>query len=144
VIHKVTLRIVLLLILVCGWIGLLADVETAFLNDRGRNYDVKKMRCDQSGENVKYLTQLCDKYGIQMEITAANTPQMNGVVERAFAVTKERAMAMLFNANFTKKTREYLWAEATNTATYVSNILPISSNDGNTSSEEVFYGEDPK
>ena len=68
-------------------------------------------------------------------MTAANTPQMNGVVERAFAVVKERALAMLFNAAFTKQTREFLWEEATNTTTFLSNILPNSANKGNFSSE---------
>jgi len=36
------------------------------------------MRCDRAGENKKKLIELCEKYGIQPELTAANTPQMNG------------------------------------------------------------------
>ena len=63
---------------------------------------------------------------------------MNGFAERAFAVVKERALAMLFNAAFTPKTREFLREEATNTATYISNILPNSANKGNISSDKLF------
>ena len=46
---------------------------------------------------MKHLIELCMEFGITPELTASNTPQMNGVVERAFAVVKERSMAMLYN-----------------------------------------------
>jgi len=65
-------------------------------------------------------------------------------VEPAFAMVKERALAMLYNAAFTPKMREMLWAEATNTATYLSNILPNAANRGNASSDELFYGNKPE
>ena len=66
---------------------------------KGRNEEVKYMRCDRARENVKQLKELCEEFGITPELTASNTPQMNGVVER----TLERAMAMLYNASFTSK-----------------------------------------
>jgi len=48
---------------------------------KGRGTPVKFLCCDNAGENEKYVKQLCDKYGIQPEFTAPNTPQQNGVVE---------------------------------------------------------------
>ena len=47
---------------------------------------MKAIHCDNAGENVK-LKEKLDKmqYGIDFEMTAAGTPQHNGVVERAFA-----------------------------------------------------------
>ena len=39
--------------------------------------------------------------------------------------------------------RNILWAEATNTATYLSNITPHHSNHNQTSSDELFYGTPP-
>ena len=44
------------------------------------------MRCDNTGENLA-LTQQCaaEDLGIEFEFTAPDTPQQNGVVERAFA-----------------------------------------------------------
>ena len=46
---------------------------------------VKAIHCDNAGENVK-LKEMLNKvqYGIDFEMTAAGTPQHNGVVERAF------------------------------------------------------------
>ena len=120
------------------------SVEPLLIKLKGQGNEVQCMRCDCAGENKEQLVGLCKKYGIQPEITAANTPQMNGVVERAFSVVKEQAMAMLYNDQFTNQTRKYLWAEPTNTATYISNILPNLSNEGNKCSDKIFYGEKPK
>ena len=62
---------------------------------------VKYVRCDNAGENSKYIKYLCNKYGIQPEFTAPNTPQQNGVIERSFATVEAKALAMLEAANFT-------------------------------------------
>jgi hypothetical protein len=85
---------------------------------------VKKIRCDNSGEN-KVLQSMCEKegLGIIFEYTAPGTPQQNGVVERAFPTLLGRGKAMMNIAGFTKIRREELWCEAATTATKLSNIL---------------------
>ena len=110
---------------------------------KGRGTPIKYIRCDNAGENEKYVKELCMKHGIQPEFTAPNTPQLNGVVECSFATVKAKALAMLEAANFTDTVRNKLWAEATNTATYLSNITPHSANQNFTSSDETFYGKPP-
>ncbi|MEM7375719.1 MAG: reverse transcriptase domain-containing protein, partial [Bacteroidota bacterium] len=91
-----------------------------------------------------HVIPLCEKYGIEIELTAPYTPQLNGVAERGFAVVKMRAMAMLEKAGLTDKMKDKLWAEAVNTATYISNIVPTSANEDSKCPDEVFYGEQPK
>jgi hypothetical protein len=46
--------------------------------------DIKCLRCDPGGEN-RPMEVFCKEQGITQEITAANTPQQNGVVERKSA-----------------------------------------------------------
>ncbi|KAK0588753.1 hypothetical protein LWI29_005016 [Acer saccharum] len=67
-------------------------------------------------ENVKFSV-FCDGLGISHEFSAPRTPQQNGVVERKNRVLQEMARVMLNS----KKVPRNLWAEAVNTACYVSN-----------------------
>ena len=110
---------------------------------KGRGTPVNYIRCNNAGENEKYVKALCDKYGIQPEFTAPYTLQLNGVVERSFATVRAKARALLEAANITETMRNKLWAEATNTANYLSNISPHSSNLNYTSADELFYGKPP-
>ncbi|KAI2512112.1 GAG-pre-integrase domain [Fragilaria crotonensis] len=57
-------------------------------------------------------------------MTAPNTPQMNGVVERSFATCKDRAFATMYCAWFTLESQGLLWPEAINTMTKLGNALP--------------------
>jgi hypothetical protein len=41
----------------------------------------KYLLCNNAGENELYVQQVCAENNIQLEMTAPNTPQMNGVVE---------------------------------------------------------------
>jgi transposase InsO family protein len=56
---------------------LLLQLETS---DRKSSF----IRCDNASENTKQLQEMCTESGAQIEFTAPNTPQQNGVVERAF------------------------------------------------------------
>ncbi|KAK0605240.1 hypothetical protein LWI29_024494 [Acer saccharum] len=67
-------------------------------------------------ENAKF-SEFCDGLGISHEFSAPRTPQQNGVVERKNRVLQEMARVMLNS----KKVPRNLWAEAVNTACYVSN-----------------------
>ena len=84
----------------------------------------KYLRCDNAGENEMYVQQVCAENNIQLEMTAPNTPQMNGVVERSFATCKNRAFATMYCARFSLATQGILWPEAVNTATKIGNSLP--------------------
>ncbi len=57
-------------------------------------------------------------------MTAPNSPQMNGVVERSFITCKNRAFATMYCARFSLETQGLLWPEAINTITKLGNSLP--------------------
>ena len=86
-------------------------------------YEVKYLRCDNAGENLK-TKELCEKkgLGITFEFTAPNTPQQNGVVERRFATLYGRVRAMLNGAHLPKAFRGGLWAECARYATHLDNL----------------------
>ena len=50
-----------------------------------------------------------------LEYMTQHTPQMNGVIERRFAVIKEKALEMLINAKLNDTDHKMLWAEAVHT-----------------------------
>jgi hypothetical protein len=104
---------------------------------------IKFLRCDNAGENIA-LQQQCKKLNLQIifEYTAPNTPQQNGVVERAFATLYGRIRAMLLNTkNLPEEIKTGLWAECASTATFLSNILVDQEN---TSPYEKFFNSSPK
>ena len=86
----------------------------------------KFLRCDNAGENESYVQELCSEYDVELEMTAPNTPQMNGVVERSFATCKNRAFATMYCARLSLETQALLWPEAINTITKLTNSLPKS------------------
>lgn len=107
----------------------------------GRNYKVKKLRCDNAGENCALDNKIKKmKWGIDTEYTAPNTPQQNGIVERAFATIYGKAQSMMINANFPQEQQEKLWAEAVHTCTQIDNVLV---NNNGKSPAELFKGEKP-
>ena len=79
------------------------------------------------------------KWGIDFEYTAPNTPQQNGIVERAFATIYGKARAMMNEANFSQK-KNMFWAEAVHTCTQIGNIL---TNSEGKSPAELFTGKCP-
>ena len=102
----------------------------------------KYLRCDNAGENESYVQQVCAENDIHLEMTAPNTPQMNGVVERSFATCKDRAFATMYCARFSLATQGLLWPEAVNTITKIGNSLPRPglANDPHT----AWFGVDAK
>ena len=47
-----------------------------------------------------------------LEYTTPNTPQMNGFIERIFAIIKEGALEILINAKLNYTAKKMLWLEA--------------------------------
>jgi hypothetical protein len=84
----------------------------------------KFLRCDNAGENESYVQELCVEYDVILEMTAPNTPQMNGVVERSFVTCRNRAFATMYCAKLSLETQALLWPEAINTVTKLGNSLP--------------------
>ncbi|KAK0587530.1 hypothetical protein LWI29_024466 [Acer saccharum] len=109
-------------------------------NEKGR--DIKKIcliRSDHGTEfeNAKF-SEFCDGLGISHEFSAPRTPQQNGVVERKNHVLQEIARVMLNS----KKVPRNLWAEAVNTACYVSNCV-FKRPDTKQTSYELWKGKKP-
>ena len=68
------------------------------LQSKGKK--VQYIRCDNAGEHEP-LKKYCEENNIILEITAPNTPQHNGVMERSFETDLNYIRAMLYQANFT-------------------------------------------
>src|SRR5258708_31435737 len=68
----------------------------------------------------------CHQNGILLELTIPNTPQQNGVAERANRTLTERMRAMMKDANCSIA----LWGEAVCTAAYCLNRTLTSANGG--------------
>ena len=102
---------------------------------------VKYIRCDNSGENKK-LMELCKTTNglahIHFEFTARNTPQQNGVVDRAFATLYGRIRASNNHAQLDETVRQGLWAECTTLCMMLDNI---STSTDKQSSYQKFYGK---
>ena len=84
----------------------------------GQGFKINYLRMDNAGEN-RNITDFCLKVGIQPELTAPNTPQHNGIVERRFATDLRRAQAMMEAADLTIGLRNLLRGEALQTATFI-------------------------
>ena len=106
-------------------------------------HTIKLWRCDGAGENKKLPDILAkDNIYIQFKFTPRETPQYNGIVERAFATLYGRVRAMLNGAKLPKNVREKMWAEAANTATKLDVIL--STEKGKDCPFFLVYGKMPK
>jgi len=117
-------------------------VEPILKKLKGMKRDCKFLRCDNAGENEKYLKDLCYKYGAEPEFTAPYTPQMNGVVERAFVTVRDSGLAMMLDARLTDAIQSKLWPEAMHAATNLNNITVTQQK--KKSPFELFHGKQPK
>jgi transposase InsO family protein len=95
------------------------------------------VRSDQGGEfvNNEWIT-YCFEKGIIHEITAAYSPESNGIAERVNLTLAN--MCRLSLADLPPS----LWAEAFNWATYIKNWLPHTALDGKTP-YEILYNKLP-
>ncbi len=121
----------------------LVNTMGRFLIKKLNNHGIKYLRCDNAGENMK-LSNVCDRYGIEIEYTAPNTPQQNGVMERGFVIIRQRAVAMMHYLNLDEEEKKLLWAEALPTSTLLTNIATNISTDMQSSYTKMFEGETPK
>ena len=112
-----------------------------FLKKKG--IEVKKLRCDDAGENKKFEKWVeKSNFNIDFEFTGANTPQHNGVVERGFATLTGRLRAMMKQAGLSEELKYKLWAECAKTVTDLDGLL--ISKKGEKSSFEKFFKDQQK
>ena len=116
--------------------------ETLIQLLKGAHVFTKYMRCDNPGENTKQLKEVCNKEGIVLEMTAPNTPQMNGVVERKFVTIRDKGLALMLGAKLSEEHQGKLWTEAIHTATKLDNAVPNSSS--KQSPDYQWYGSHPR
>lgn len=108
---------------------------------KSKGFEIKFVRMDNAGEN-KTLGKQLKRMGIEIEYTAPDTPQMNGVVERGFAVCTAKGRAMMHDAGFNDNLKRTLWAECFNTATLLENIIPRQVPGNALSPYQLFWGKD--
>ena len=121
------------------------EVITLFIKrfEKETGIKIKEWRCDGAGENKVLPDKLIkENEFVDFEFTPRDTPQFNGIVERAFATLYGRVRAMLNGAKLPKTMREKLWAEAANTATKLDNIL--SHEKGKDCPYKLIYSKMPK
>ena len=104
--------------------GIQIPLEKLLKANKAADKACKYLRCDNAGENESYVQELCVEYDVTLEMTAPNTPQMNGVVERSFVTCRNRAFATMYCAKLSLETQALLWPEAINTVTKLGNSLP--------------------
>ena len=100
--------------------------------DRGT--PVKFIRCDNAPvwQKLQRLCEASDEKAlrqVQFEFTSRETPQLNGKIERRFAVITRRIRAVLNAAKLPQDLRNVLWGEAVMYCTDVHNILLSRSYD---------------
>ena len=131
-----------------SWVFFMATKDEAFQHFRGLFLrldlefpgSLKRIRSDNGGEfkNASF-EQFCNERGLEHEFSSPRVPQQNGVVERKNRVLVEMARTMLDEY----KTPRKFWAEAINTACYISNRVFLRSKLGKTS-YELRFGHQPK
>jgi hypothetical protein len=97
------------------------------------------LRTDRGGEfTSKQFTDYCMAEGVQRQLTAAYSPQQNGVDERRNAMVVRAARSMIK----AKGLPGWFWGEAVVTVVYLLNRVSCKANDGKTPFE-VWYGKTP-
>ena len=111
-----------------------ASVET----ESGQN--IKALRADRGGE---YLSEgfscYLKKYGIRAELTAAHSPQQNGVSERMNQTLVEAARSILTHAGLSYA----YWAEAVASAAYLRNRMVTTALKSDETLYQRWYGKKP-
>ncbi|PNX68425.1 cysteine-rich receptor-like protein kinase 25-like protein, partial [Trifolium pratense] len=82
------------------------------------------LRTDRGGEfNSNEFKEFCEENGIKRQLTAAYTPQQNGIAERKNRTIMDMVRSMLASKSIPKE----FWPEAVNWAIYVLNRSPAAA-----------------
>ena len=99
------------------------------------------VRTDGGGEFEGEFQSLLKELGIKRETTPPNTPQYNGVVERALGLLRDKTVTLLRGMTAGKSDR--LWAEAMKYACEMSNRCTTTSLNPGVSPHELWVGHRP-
>ncbi|KAM1072945.1 hypothetical protein ACFX2B_017883 [Malus domestica] len=129
------------------WVYFLVEKSEAFrffkvfksLVENETDASIKSLRTDRGGEFTSHeFVEFCVENGIQRQLTAAYTPQQNGVAER-----KNRTIMNMVRSLLTKKKMpKTFWPEAANWTVHVLNRSPTLAVKNKTP-EEAWSGTIP-
>ena len=119
-------------------LSLIADYITP------QKLSIKCVRTDNRGEFEGELQRELDRRSITHEHTPPDTPQYNGVAERALGLLREKAIILMEELDdVINVPREKLWAQAMLFACDVTNRSVTTSTDGGKSPYELWFGKFP-
>ena len=120
-----------LLFLVAGYITL-------------QKLSIKSVRTDNGGEFEGEFQRELDRRSITHEHTSPDTPQYNGVAERALGLLREKVITLMEELDdVINVPREKLWAQVMLFACDVTNKSVTTSTDGGKSPYELWFGKFP-
>ena len=119
-------------------LSLIADYITP------QKLSIKCVRTDNSGEFEEEFQRELDRRSITHEHTPPDTPQYNGVAERALGPLREKAIILMEELDdVINVPREKLWAQAMLFACDVTNKSVTTSTDGGKSPYELCFEKLP-
>ena len=94
--------------------------EDAYQVCEGKNLPIQNVTMDNGGENLA-VAMFCRHNNIGFKFTPPDTPKLNGVIERGFAIRLEKAKVLMKNANLnaTSKSNKIILMEAIKTAAFL-------------------------
>ena len=105
---------------------------------------IKCVRTDNGGEFEGEFQRELDRRSITHEHTPPDTPQYNGVAERALGILREKAITLIEELDdVINVPREKLWAQAMLFACDVTSKSVTTSTDGGKSSYKLWIGKFP-
>ena len=109
----------------------------------GKNLPIQNVTMDNGGENLAVAT-FCRHNNIRFKFTPPDTPKLNGVIERGFAIRLEKAKVLMKNANLnaTSQSNKIILMEAIKTAAFLYDECPQKNKIK--SPNELWYGSDYK
>ena len=118
-------------------------IDETFKYFQGRSKKVKYLRMDNAGEN-QAVAKLCKEKDCQVEFTPPDTPKLNNMVERGFAVRWEIAKVLMQNASLKNKVKmnKKIVIEAIKTASFLNDECPQKGKE--ISVNELFFGSKGK
>ncbi|WVZ81126.1 hypothetical protein U9M48_028542 [Paspalum notatum var. saurae] len=123
-----------------SWVHFMESKDEAFELRNESGHAMRALRSDNGSEfkNDRFKT-FCHSQGLEHQFSSPYVPQQNGVVERKNRTLVEMARMMLD----VHRTPRKFWAEAINTACYVSNRIFLRAV-LNKTSYELRFGRQPK
>ena len=109
-------------------------------NERCKNSNVVKIRCDNGGEYInEELKNYCKDKSIILDTTIPHSPQLNGKAERYNRTLIEKVRSLLIDSETDKK----LWGEAARVATYILNRSPTAALSVDKTPAEIWINQKP-